>query len=142
MAASPTVDVFVLFSRICLAPSMTSPRGQRLVWAQLSAAAVTKESKQAPAPRDSHLSLPTPRHTFTARGADLHPPLWAHLQAPLSPNSPVQAPGPFLPPAARLLVPTHLVGLLNSHLGPVKVAICSAACLFDHCKLDMYAERF
>lgn len=103
-------------SRICLAPLMTSPQGQSLVWAQRSApaappaaAVVAKGSKEAPVTRDSPLSPPTPPHTSTARGAGPLPPLWARLQAPLSPSSPDQALGPSLLPVDPLPTPPHQV---------------------------------
>lgn len=112
-------------SRICPAQLMTSPLGQRLVWAQLSAppappaaAAVARGSRGVPVTRDSPPSLLMPPPTSPARGVGHLPPPWARLQAPLSPSSHDQALDPSLLPADPLPTPPHRVRL---PLEPLKV---------------------
>lgn len=99
---------------------MTSPRGRRLGWAQLSAradppagvAAAARGSKGVPVTRDSRPSLLTLHPISPARGAGRLPPLWDRLQAPLSRSSLVRDRGPSLLPTDPLPTPPCRVSRL------------------------------
>lgn len=121
-----------LRSRTCPARLMTSPRGRRPGWAQLSAradppagaAAAARGSKGWPVTRDSRPSLPTLRHISLARGAGRLPPPWDRPRAPLSRSSRGQVRDPSHPPTDPLPTPLCRVtshassqsgaGLMNS----------------------------